>query len=185
MRSELTIEPYESGLRVRVRAPMDLWRIVLLVPIGALFLYLIPRHSDFSGWILKLLLALIVLSLLRELVSAARGTEVELVIRDLDFVSRGHAPGGYRPCQVSRDDLLRLEFRKSSGGGEEQEYPCGLYVEYDSDSAWETAVCVLPGIDAQQTKQVIDAIRSRFPELDRITSPRPSKSGLISLNLNR
>ena len=79
---------------------------------------------------------------------------------------------------------MRLEFREASGGGENVEYPRGLYIEYNSDSAWETRVCVLPHIDKQQAQEVIDTIRKRFPEIDQITQPRPAKSDLISLNLS-
>jgi hypothetical protein len=91
MPSELTIEPYEAGLRVRVWAPLDLLRLVL-VGVAMLFLYLLFTKSDTRGWKLVLVPAFASLALLSELVSAARGTKVVLIIRNLDFVSRGHAP---------------------------------------------------------------------------------------------
>jgi hypothetical protein len=185
MRSQLQIESLDKSLLVRIRASIDLLRIVLTLMGGAFFIFFLLR-SDLSRQPGMLVLAVLFVAflILKEIIAAARGTNVELTVRNLDFVSTGHAPGGYVPCQVSRDDLLRLEFRHESGGGDDTEYPSGLYVEYNRDSAYDTRVCVLPGITEEQTKEVIDAIRRQFPEIDRITFPRPAKSGLISLNLN-
>jgi hypothetical protein len=182
MRPELSLEQCENGLIVRVNAPMDVLRIVLTCA-GAAVLYFFLRRTRSSDVPVPYLILFLFLLAAVEIFRALRGTRVELRVQDLDFVSTGHAPGGYSPSSVSRDDLLRLEFGEGSGG-EDKELPCGLYAEYQSDSAFETSFCLLPHIDREQTEQVIQAIRMRYPEIDKLTITRPPGSGLTILNLH-
>lgn len=181
--ANLSIEGAGSRLRVRVEAPSDVLRIVLTVAGSGIFVFLFTRKSGPMGWLALVFAVVFVISAIREIFGAIRGTDVELLVEDLNFSTSGHAPGGYHPGFVSRDDLLRLEFRNGSEGGDSPECPRGLYVEYNSQSAFETSICVLPHIDEQQAQEAIQAIRFRFPELDRLT-PRPQRGGLISLNLS-
>jgi hypothetical protein len=184
MRSDLSIEGTGTGLRARVEAPTDILRIVMTAAGACLFIYLFARRLHSIEWPALIFFAILVISLIGEIFRALRGTDVELHVENLNFTSSGHAPGGYRPGFISREDLLRLEFRKASGGGDFPECPRGLYVEYSSDSASETSICVLLHIDEQQSQEVIQAIRLRFPEIDQLTYPRAPKSDLISLHLN-
>ncbi len=183
MRPDLSIEQCENGLVVRFNAPMDILRIVLTCAGAAIFCFFLRRARS-SDVPVPFLIAFVFLVAALEIFRALRGTRVELRVQNLDFVSTGHAPGGYFPSSVSRDDLLRLEFREASGGGEDREFPRGLYVEYQSDSAFETCFCLLPHIDREQTEEVIQAIRARFPEIDKLTITRPPGSGLTLLNLH-
>jgi len=185
MSTSLRIETTSSGLLVRVKASTVVWRIAVAILGGGFFSYVIVRQASFPRSADILALIFLLFAIIREIISAARGTDVELRVENLNFVSTGHAPGGYTRGTVSRDDLLRLDYRAASGGGDDPEYPGGLYVEYNSDSAWETRICALPHITEQQTEEVIAAIRREFPEIDKLTQGRPAHSPLISLNLNR
>jgi hypothetical protein len=115
MRPELSIEQCENWLIVRVNAPMDLLRIVGTCAVVAVF-YSFFRRIHSSDVPVPYLIAFIILLAAVEVFRALRGTRVEMRVQNLDFVSTGHATGGYSPSSVSRDDLLRLEFREGSGG---------------------------------------------------------------------
>ncbi len=172
-----------QGFEARVTAPAHLNRIIFEILGSAIFAYLIYRSSIrmVEG---VLLLALLVIGLVREAYVSLRGTDVRLSVEDLNFRTVGHSPGGYIQGEVAREDVLRLEYRAASGG-EDAEHPCGLYLEYNSDSPLATSICLLPHIDDQQANQVIDALRLRFPDFDRFMSQRPPKTDLVLLNLQR
>jgi hypothetical protein len=120
--------------------------------------------------------------IVKDLISAARGTDVELLVTSTGFVTSGHAPGGYSPASIGMEDICNLRYRQAHGGGEDREWPSGLYVELYDGSRWSPGVCMLPHLDEPQTKEVIDAILRRFPN---IPNGPHQPSGLISLNLNK
>jgi len=184
MRTDLSIQTNGAGMLIRVEAPMDLLRIVLTLAGGGLFLYFASRSSEFGGWISLAVVAILGLAVMKEVYAGLRGTDVELAIENLNFSTSGHAPGGYIPGYVAREDLISLAFREREGGGEDEERPRGLYADYSSDSPNETRLCLLPHINKEQSEEVIQAIRQRFPEVEKLTSGRFPKGGLISLNLD-
>jgi hypothetical protein len=182
MPAKLEIEDLPQGLSFHVTEPRRMGRIIFGAAVGIAatlffihFSQAIPLKSAFGG--------LCAFSVIRSVFSGMRGTDVRLVISNLDFKSSGYAPKDYKSETISRADIGNLEYRKSSGGGEDQELPSGLYVER-SGSVWQYGTCMLPDIDEAQTRQVIEAIYRRFPDTGTL-APVDSKSDLISLNLNR
>ncbi len=126
------------------------------------------------------------LVIVRDIVSALRGTAVELRVTNLEFVSSGHAPEDYRPSTIARADIYNLEYREASGGGDFPELPEGLYVEHHSAGLglWNKSTCILPHLDKAQTEQFIQAIYRRFPDTGKLPSTGAFEPYLTSLNLN-
>jgi hypothetical protein len=180
----LTIREIPDGLSIRVVEPRRPWRILLNLAVGigmVVFFY----YAKFDSYLLRLFIfGLFAVSLVREIISLLRGTEVELRITNLDFISTGHAPSGYNSSSVPRADIYWMEFRKASGGGDEAERPSGLYVEHHGVLLNPTT-CVLPHIDKAQTEQVIEAIYRRFPDTSTFAPSANTDPYLISLNLNQ
>ena len=127
---------------------------------------------------------LCVLSLIRELISNLRGTKVELKVKNLDFISIGHSPGGCKPSTISRAEIYGLEYRKASGGGDLPDLPEGLYVEHHGGGPWNPNTCVLPHIDKSQAEHAINAILRRFPDTGTLPPSGPFEPYLTSLNLH-
>lgn len=119
-------------------------------------------------------------------ISALRGTAVELHVTNLDFVSSGHAPEDYQPSTIARADIYNLEYRDASGGGDFPELPEGLYVEHLGAGLglWNKSTCVLPHLDKVQTEQVIEAIYRRFPDTGKLPPTGTFEPYLTSRNLN-
>jgi hypothetical protein len=176
----LKIRELPKGLSLRVTEPKHLGRILLSVAVAvtaALFFF----HKSSSMPLDVFVGGVFVFAIVRYLISEFRGTDVELVVTNLDFKTTGHAPDGYRQGTISRADIYNLEYRKSSGGGEDNPLPSGLYIE-SSDSVWHSGSCVLPSLDEAQTQQAIDAILNRFP--DTCTLPSAREPYLTTLNLS-
>jgi hypothetical protein len=129
-------------------------------------------------------MGLCVFTVLKDIISAVRGTDVELLVTNLDLKSTGHAPDGYTPCTVSRADIYNLEFREAIGGGDVSDSPRGLYVEHRGCTPWNSNSCMLPNIDEPQTGEVIKAIYSRFPDTGNLPPTGPLEPYLTSLNLD-
>jgi hypothetical protein len=108
-----------------------------------------------------------------------RGTDVELHITNLDFISTGHAPACYKSSSIPRADIYNLKFGEAMSGDFEQ--PSGLYVEHHGILLNPTT-CVLPHIDKAQTEQAMEAIYRRFPDTAHSANSEPY---LTSLNLNQ
>lgn len=121
----------------------------------------------------------------RDVISKWRGADVELCVTNLDLISTGNSPSGYRPSTIPRAEIYDLQYREAQlGGGEFPDLPEGLYVEYDQGMPWDASACVLPHVGRIQTEEIIQKIMDRFPDIGKLAS-RPSKpSPLISLNLN-
>jgi hypothetical protein len=180
----LTIREIPNGLSICVTEPRRPWRILLNLAVGigmVVFFY----YAKFDSYLLRLFFfGLFAVSLVREIISLLRGTEVELRITNLDFISTGHAPSGYSSSSVPRADIYWMEFREARGGGDEAEQPCGLYVEHHGVLRNPTT-CVLPHIDKAQTDEVIEAIYRRFPDTSTLAPSANADPYLISLNLNQ
>jgi hypothetical protein len=173
-----------DGLSIHVTEPRQWWRILLNLAVGigiVIFFY----FAKFDSYLLRIFLSgLFAASLVREILSLLRGTDVQLRITNLDFISTGRAPDSYGSSSVPRADIYFLEFRKASGGGEDPHHASGLYVGHRGILR-NSATCVLPHTDEAQTEQVIEAILRRFPDTSTL-APRPTEEPyLISLNLNQ
>ena len=179
----LQIRQVENGLCIRVREPRNLRTILLSVLAGVLLIYFVLHSSSTPKQTSVLFVSLCLIALVENLISKVRGTNVELLVTNLDFKSTGHAPKGYKRSIISRADIDRLEFREASGGVDAPDLPQGLYVEHRGDSLWSPGTCVLPQIDRAQTEEVMNAIYSRFPDTGTLSPTDPSD--FISLNLSK
>ena len=70
--------------------------------------------------------AICALVIIKSIVSALRGTAVELRVTNLEFISSGDAPEDYSPSVIARADIYNLQYREASGGGDFPELPEGF-----------------------------------------------------------
>jgi hypothetical protein len=175
----VTIREVRDGLYDRVTERRRPWNILLTLAGGigmAAFVY----YAKFDFRLLELfLLGIVAVALIRDIISTLRGTDVELRVTNLHFISTGHAPAGYKSSSIPRADIYNLKFGEAMSGDHEQ--PSGLYVEHHGIFRYP-AECVLPHIDEAQTEQVIEAIYRRFPDTAHSAN---SERYLTSLNLNQ
>jgi hypothetical protein len=175
----LTIREVRDGLSIRVTEPRRTGRILLTLAGGigmAAFVY----YAKFDFRLLELFfLGIVAVSLIRDVLSTLRGTDVELRVTNLDFLSTGRAPAGYKSSSIPSADIYNLKFEEAMSG--DYERPSGLYAEHHGIFLNPTT-CILPHIDEAQTEQVIDAIYRRFPDTAHSANSEPY---LTSLNLNR
>jgi hypothetical protein len=184
MKFALEIHEGLDGFVVHVKQSRNPKQILLTIAVCLVALYLFwhtsqPRITQvFVGCILLFLFG-------REVLSKWRGADVELCVTNLDLISSGRSPSGYRPSTISRADVYDLQYREAQlGGGEFPDLPKGLYVEYNQGTPWDAFACVLPHAGRKQTEEIIQKIMARFPDTGKLAS-RPSKPPqLISLNLN-
>jgi hypothetical protein len=142
----------------------------------AVFFY----FAKFESRLVQLfLLGIVAVAVTKDIISLLRGTDVELHITNLDFISTGRAPAGYKSSSIPRLDIYHLKFEQAMSGDHEQ--PSGLYVEHHGVLLNPTT-CVLPHIDEAHTEQVIEAIYLRFPDTAHTANSEPY---LTSLNLNQ
>ena len=184
MAADLQIRDIEKGLMIRVREEGHFRWVLVNFAGAAVFLYIFLHLKSQSKLFFALVIEILAVSTIRSVFAELRGTGVELDISDDGFESKGHAPGGYLPCRILREDIYSLEFRNSCGGGDFPELPMGLYVIHYGGSRSDSAWCVLPHIDKTQTEEVIRAIRNRFLDIDDASRAGPFNHDLISLNLN-
>jgi hypothetical protein len=183
MSAILEIGDISNGLLFHVIEPRRIGRIAFGMIFGVIVALFFIHFSQ--SILLKIFFGgFCAFTVIRTLISGLRGSDVQLLVTNLDFESTGHSPNGYRPATISRADVYNMEYRKSSGGGEDQPLPSGLYVER-SASVWQSGTCMLPDIDEAQTLQVIEAIYRRFPDTGTLAPIKDSAAGLISLNLNQ
>jgi hypothetical protein len=175
----LTIREVPDGLSIRVTEPRRL-RDTLLYLIGGIGMAVFFYYAKFESRLLQLfLLGIVAVLLIKDIVSLLRGTDVELRATNLDFISAGRAPSGYKSSSIPRADVYNLKFDQAMSGDHEQ--PSGLYVEHHGILRNPTT-CVLPHIDEAQTQQVIEAIYRRFPDTAHSANSEPY---LTSLNLTQ
>ena len=116
MPARLEINDTDSGLRIQVADSWDRSRIILNL-LGCIFFVLFFRYSSLSRPTMILFGAFLVFTVGKEVRSALRGTNVELKVNNLDFISSGHAPCGYDPSITSRADMYNLEYLRLTDGG--------------------------------------------------------------------
>jgi hypothetical protein len=180
----LTIREIPDGLSIRVTEPRRPWRILLTLAVGVAFAIMFHYAKGNSYLVRIFIFGIAAVSIVREIISLSRGTEVELRITNLDFISTGHAPNGYNNSSIPRADIYAMEFREAIGGGDDREQPSGLYVEHHGILRNPTT-CVLPHIDQVQPQQVIETIYRRFPDTSTLAPNANTDPYLISLNLNQ
>ncbi len=181
----MEIRELPRGLFVWVKEPRRMSCILFGLAAGGGALYVFLRISAIPRAFAGLIGVMIAVSMVREAVSALRGTDVELHVNKLNLVSSGHAPEGYSASTISRAAIYRLEFRKSSGGGDLPESPQGLYVEHHGAGPWDSATCVLPHINEAQSAQAIASIYRCFPDTGSLSPTGSFEPYLTSLNLGR
>ena len=168
MSPKFEIQELPDEVIIRIAEPRQLKRVFLALFVGGITVYFFGRFMSGSRVLQITVVGLCAFSMIRELISSLRGTQVELRVNKLDFVSSGHAPGGYNPSAISRANISGIEFRVAvHGGGEIPDLPRGLYVEHSENGPWISAICVLPHIDKLQSEQIIEAIYRRFPTRER------------------
>jgi hypothetical protein len=180
----LTMREIPDGLSIHITEPRRPWRILLTLAVGVAFAVMFHYAKGDSYLVRIFFFGIAAVSIVREIISLSRGTEVELRITNLEFISTGHAPSGYNSSSIPRADIYWMEFRKAIGGGDDREQPSGLYVEHHGILRNPTT-CVLPHIDKAQTEQVIEAIYRRFPDTSTLAPSTNTDPYLISLNLNQ
>ena len=179
MPATLTIREVPDGLSIRVTEPHRQWDTLLYL-LGVIGMAMFFYFAKFGSRLLQLfLLGIITVAVIKDIISRLRGTDVELHITNLDFISTGHAPAGYKSSSIPRADIYHLKFDEAMSGDHEQ--PSGLYVEHHGVLLNPTT-CVLPHIDKGQTEQIIETIYRRFPDTAHSANSEPY---LTSLNLNQ
>jgi hypothetical protein len=181
----LQIVDLPNEVHVRVTEPRRFGKIVSFFLGTVIAAYVFRQFISGSGALATFVVGLFAVSFIRELISILRGTDVELKANNLDFISTGHAPQGYKPSNLSRADIYGLEYRKASGGGDTPDFPEGLYIEHHGFGRWNPSTCVLPHINKAQAEQVIETILRRFPDTGTLPPTGPFEPYLTSLNLNR
>lgn len=145
------------------------------------FFWRIPQTRIEQVFIASLIVAIS----LRDVFSKWRGVDVELCINNLELISKGHSPSGYRPSTISRADIYSLEYRRAQqGGGEFPDLPEGLYVEHLQRMPWDASTCVLPHVGRQLTNEIIQKIMDRFPDTGTLVKRHSQPYPLISLSLD-
>jgi hypothetical protein len=155
------------------------WTIAALTA-GLLLWRILPSRTE------QIPVACIVLLLLaRQVFVTWRGTDVELRVTNLDLISKGRSPTGYRSIAISRGDIYDLEYRTAqSGGGDVEDLPEGLYAVYRQLMPWDASHCILPEVGKRQVEEIIQEIMHRFPDTGALASRPAKRSELTSLNLN-
>jgi hypothetical protein len=174
-----------EGLSIRVTEPKKSGRILLTIVTGIVacyFLYRIPLDPPMPRWLVEGVLAI---GILASVIAALRGCNVELRVTNLDFVSTGRAPDGYKASTTPRADVFRLEYHDAIGGVDVPEQAQGLYAEHRGIGSWAASTCILPQVNRAQTEQIIEAIYRRFPDTGTLSSSDAQPTQLISLNLGK
>lgn len=183
MAASLEIRESQSGIFARVTASRRIGRALIISAFGIVFTFFLLRSDATSTQALATTLVVMIV-VLGGIVSALRGTAVELRVTEVEFISSGHAPEDYVPSVIPRADIYDLEFREASGGGDFPELPMGLYVKHHGGILTNPSTCVLPHTDKAQTEEVIKAIYRRFPDTGKLPSIGGFEPYLTSLNLN-
>ena len=183
MKRVVEIHDGRDGFVVHVKEPRNSGHILLSMAAALACLYFFWNTPE--SRILQIAVACGILLLFgRDLLSKWRGADIEFCVTNLDFISRGRSPSGYKPSTIPRADIYGLQYREAQHGGEEfPDLPEGLYVEYDQGMPWDGSICVLPHVGRDQTEGIIQRIMDRFPDTGTLASRPSNPSKLISLNL--
>jgi hypothetical protein len=186
MPASFAIRDFPTGISVRVKESRRTWSVLATLVAGSVFLYLVFHTKDEPQGYLLVVGALCAVVIVKDIVSSLRGTAVELLVTNLEFVSHGHAPEDYTPSTIARADIYNLEFREASGGPDGPQLPKGLYVGHhrEGPGPGTSSTCVLPHIDKDQVMEVIEAIYRRFPDTGKLPETGAFEPYLISLNLS-
>ena len=109
------------------------------------------------------------------------GPVTKLFVSQNQLIARGNLNRTFtNEVKVPASEVKSLGY--SMGPGEDS--PSGLY----ADCGWLKQTCLLPGLNKQQANTIADAIRRKFPDLERgDKSPNSlifgEKSGVVTLGL--
>lgn len=183
MPATLDIQESSNELIFHVYEKTKVWRILVSFAGAAIFGYFLYKGHDAP--LTRIIVGgFLVFVTAKDIISQLRGANVTLEVTNSYLISSGHAPDGYEPSSIPRASIYGLQFQEARNN-DNHINPSGLHVDHEGiREGYE--VCVLPHIDKEQTKRVIDAILNRFPDTESIAQPRPGHpSDLISLNLNK
>lgn len=172
-----------DGLSVRVGEPKQSGRILIMITTGIVagyVLYRIPMSSAGLRWLVA---GAFFVGFVASVLAALRGSNVELRVTNLDLVSSGHAPEGYKTSSTPRADVFRFEYRDAIGDVDLPEQAKGLYAEHKGIGSWAASTCILPQVNRAQAEQIIEAIYLRFPDTGRLSASAAQPSPLTTLNL--
>jgi hypothetical protein len=116
MKFSLEIREGLDGCVVHVKQSRNPNHILLTTAVSLVALYLFwqipqPRITQvFVGCIILVLSG-------RDVISKWRGADVELCVTNLDLISTGNSPSGYRPSTIPRADIYDLQYREAQPGG--------------------------------------------------------------------
>ncbi|MEG9436585.1 hypothetical protein JAO29_10480 [Edaphobacter sp. HDX4] len=185
MPATLDIREVPEGLILRVGKSRSIVKAILGLVFGTGFIVYFLRNTKESMVVTVLVCSFFIYAIVNGVIGELCGTSVTLTVTNLDLISEGHAPDGYKPSSIPRASIYQLEFREPQNVGEGSPDPSGLYVEYEG-LLLSPQTCVLPHIDQTQTHQAIEAILRRFPDTESLAPSRVGRtSDLVSLNLNR
>jgi hypothetical protein len=155
-----------------------LWTVVALV-VAFLFCRAISSRTE------QVAVAFIAFCLLiTNVYKMWRGTNVELRVNNLDLISKGRSPSGYRSISIARADIYSLEYRAAQpGGGEVEDLPQGLYAVHKQLLPWDASDCILPEVGSERTEEIIRKVMERYPDTGALTDRPSEPSKLIALNL--
>jgi hypothetical protein len=179
----VNVRDLPDGLSIRVTEPKKSGRILIMIVTGIVagyVLYRIPFSSPALRWLVG---GAFVVGLVASVTAALQGCNVELRVNNLDLLSTGHAPEGYKASTMPRADVFRLEYRDAIRDVDSVDQAQGLYAERRGIGSWAVSTCILPQVDRAQTGQIIEAIYQRFPDTGTLSSVAGQPSSLISLNL--
>jgi hypothetical protein len=180
----LEIRELPQGLSIHVTEPPRMGHVLLIVSAGAAAAFFFLHVTTSSKLVQLSIGGLCAIALIQYLVKGLRGTDVKLLVTDLNLTSTGHATDDYKPSSIFRDEIDNLEFRKASGGGDYPNLPSGLYIKHRG-ILWSSSTCVLPHIDEAQTRQVIEALYKRFPGIGPLRPTGAFEPHLTSPKLNK
>jgi hypothetical protein len=116
MKFSLEIREGLDGCVVHVKQSRNPNHILLTTAVSLVALYFfwqIPQPR-----VTQIFVGCIILALSgRDLISKWRGADVELCVTNLDLISTGNSPGGYRPSTIPRADIYDLQYREAQLGG--------------------------------------------------------------------
>jgi hypothetical protein len=109
-----------------------------------------------------------------------RTRRFDLRVTRKEFVARGKVGDGLGSIRtVCAADTLWIEYQESGSRRESAQHPKGLYAVVRHRN-----ICILPGIEFEQTNALIERIKDRFPDFrEQWVANSPFGTHLISLGL--
>ena len=154
MATRFHIQELANSLRVQARQDLPRWERLLAAGIVATVVGMASANF-LGGWWWTILSVIAAAATYR----AVKNTSAELHVTKVEFTSKGNLGRRVQtPRIVCTGDVRRIEFREDNSPLTSR--LGGLYAVTDRKE-----LCLLPFLDWEQTKQVIQAIEKKFPGL--------------------